>query len=807
MKVVLLLAMLLLLGPVVLAAASNRAEGPGLAAKYPLDRGIERDPDVIFFEDFEDANWRNKWYRENVRWRVGKAVERVVDSKAAFQGSAACKLPLAAARKYGASLGSGKLKPGWKTMHMRWYVWFSPNYVGGKHGTITALDEKTWVPGAAGKRPTGTDKANAMACINQKNKQVSMYYYHLDQRGRYGSGGKQNVGAPVAVKNGLWHCIEVAAGMNDPGEKNGWQRLWIDGRLKGEWNGLRWRSAESLMWNSWCFLIGTNNDAGEAQYLLLDNIVVSSRYIGPIANPAVARPRSGRSPRRASGTGTGGIAAQYPHDRGIEGHPSVIFASDFENEFRGWTRWKKGGIHEIVADGAIAHSSGKCLRATATRGKDTGGDCVFKLPKAVDKIHLRFYCKFHTDTVIPHHFVKLRAHAPTARLGGNAGKRPKGDWAFWTGIEPIKKHTWHFYTYWHQMRSWNNPDGTPKGGPEGNGRSFYGNSFNPDDQKPFKMNQWICVEAMMKANTPGQSDGELAFWIDGKKIGHWKPGSPVGSWIRDRFVTSGPYNKVKKPFKGFDFRTSADVMFHEIALQWYVSARTAKDAKVDRNICYFDDVVVATEYIGPRVEQRVARKSNGSRPSSLRVWPAGSLAAQREAAQREAAQRAAVGAAERLTRQSKWSQAVAAYKRIRGELNGEAAAGIELRLKGIGARAKLVDMIVQRFADQGPKGVYIDFAGSAQRARLVAADKAEGTFQMKGSRLPMAWDSLAPRRLAGIAAKYAFRGADHLAISTLLLACGESDSVRAALDKALAANLSDAQKQTARRIGAALKGQ
>jgi len=314
--------------------------------------------------------------------------------------------------------------------------------------------------------------------------------------------------------------------------------------------------------------------------------------------------------------GDTGIASRFPMDQGIGNHPNVIFASGFENGFSGWTKHRQSGIHDVVRDPEIVHAGGACLRSTANRGKDSGGDCVYKLPRTVEKIHLRFYARFHKDTCIPHHFVKIRAN-PTGWWGGGAGYRPRGDKAFWTGIEPTKKHTWLFYTYWHKMRSWNKPDGRPNNPPRGTGRSFYGNTFHPDDQTPFKMDEWICVEAMMKCNTVGKSDGEKAFWIDGKKIGHWRPGEPVGSWIRDKFVTSGSFNRNPRPFEGFDFRSSEEVKFSAIALQWYVSAKVAQKAKTDMNMCYFDDVVVATEYIGPMVKERVAvaeRPAGGSRP-------------------------------------------------------------------------------------------------------------------------------------------------------------------------------------------------
>ncbi len=51
---------------------------------------------------------------------------------------------------------------------------------------------------------------------------------------------------------------------------------------------------------------------------------------------------------------------------------------------------------------------------------------------------------------------------------------------------------------------------------------YWGNSFIELDTPVIKRDEWICVEFMLKHNTPGQPDGEQAFWIDGQLIGHWK---------------------------------------------------------------------------------------------------------------------------------------------------------------------------------------------------------------------------------------------------------------------------------------------
>jgi hypothetical protein len=295
-----------------------------------------------------------------------------------------------------------------------------------------------------------------------------------------------------------------------------------------------------------------------------------------------------------------GLAAKHPGDAGLAGEPAVLFASGFEQGFDGWTRSNRK-VCAIDEGAQVAHSGAKCLRITATRGVDTGGETTWRLARGVDELYLRLYCKFAEDACWPHHFVKLRAQAPG--WDGPAGVAPPGDKGFWTGIEPLRG-AWRFYTYWHRMRGFNNPggdvaindDGTKNTG----ANDFYGNTFQPAAQPPIPRGQWICVEAMLKANTPGKQDGAMAFWIDGVELGRYAPGTPSGTWVRNEFVTGGERNTKPAPFPGFDFRTTDALKVSEIALLWYVSEEYAAKGTATKNVVWFDDVVVATEYVGPR---------------------------------------------------------------------------------------------------------------------------------------------------------------------------------------------------------------
>jgi len=310
-----------------------------------------------------------------------------------------------------------------------------------------------------------------------------------------------------------------------------------------------------------------------------------------------------------------GLASRYVRDKGIEKHSAVIFATGFESGTDGGMKRRRKGV-EILKSSKIARTGKAYAKITATRGEDTGGDLAYSWKKGLDRCYVRFYCKFDKNTVTPHHFVNMGGHMPTYkyRFGGGAGIRPPGgaDGKFGTTIEPPNldrtkkgRKGWMFYSYWHEMRSWQTPHGTSAGKPN----PFYGNNFLAADQRPFVgRGKWICVEMMVQLNKIGQHDGEQAVWIDGKKVGHWGPDYPTGSWIRDRLVTSGTWNKDPKPFEGFSWRTDKRLQIQRVMLQWYVSDRAAKKGKTDKNIVYFDNLVIATQYIGPIAEKHTTHR-------------------------------------------------------------------------------------------------------------------------------------------------------------------------------------------------------
>lgn len=99
---------------------------------------------------------------------------------------------------------------------------------------------------------------------------------------------------------------------------------------------------------------------------------------------------------------------------------------------------------------------------------------------------------------------------------------------------------------------------------------YWGQGFSKTPYAIPDPGKWYSVEFMAKCNTPGKPDGKVTLWIDGEKLAH---------------------------HKRINWRSSAKLKLNAFWLMLYVTNNTAKKNKI--NTVWFDDVVVATDYIGP----------------------------------------------------------------------------------------------------------------------------------------------------------------------------------------------------------------
>jgi hypothetical protein len=139
----------------------------------------------------------------------------------------------------------------------------------------------------------------------------------------------------------------------------------------------------------------------------------------------------------------------------------------------------------------------------------------------------------------------------------------------------------------------------------------WGNTFIRAPNLKVAKGSWICIEQMIQMNDPEDTNGEQALWIDGKPVSHLGKGFPKGLWTYDKFTPGkgGPgirWNHEKSgperftvpeggaPFEGFRWRTIQELKVNCVWLYIYTQKPAGHRIKV-----WFDDVVVATAYIGP----------------------------------------------------------------------------------------------------------------------------------------------------------------------------------------------------------------
>jgi hypothetical protein len=312
--------------------------------------------------------------------------------------------------------------------------------------------------------------------------------------------------------------------------------------------------------------------------------------------------------RADSAAGEPWIVAGYPGDQGIAGDPRVLFHSDFENGFAGWTRYTKNTDQiAVLTDPALANSGSRYLRAQVTRTQLASDQYIsanaqVDFPRRVPDLYWRFYARFVGQTATPHHWVRVAAGTPDFDSDGLANTVPAGDKGFWFDLDAHSDGFFNFYVYWYKMRSGRCNDGSATPGCAGDQGTtyYYGNNFSPAGQTPFPRDTWLCMEIHAKANTVGASDGELALWIDDVLVGEYRPGSPRGRWLRDNFFTWGQYYQDVQAFEGFDFRSSADVLWKRVTLDAYYERDTLPTDAPEAQVILYDDVVVATSRIGCR---------------------------------------------------------------------------------------------------------------------------------------------------------------------------------------------------------------
>ena len=284
-----------------------------------------------------------------------------------------------------------------------------------------------------------------------------------------------------------------------------------------------------------------------------------------------------------------GIAAKYPGDRGIEEDPAVVFADGFEEiegtrmaavgqEQKG-NRWdSSAGTVTIVQEPEKVHTGSKAVQMTYE--VPSSHNAVKQFKDGFDTLHVRYYMKYHPEFPGCHHTgMCILAGAPgvTLAMGSATGVVPDGRShyvALLDTLPPRRRSTTpppgniDVYCYhMDQARKWGDllfPTGEVM--PSENSWLFAEN-FVPRPDVNAERGRWYCYELMVQANTPGKRDGRVAFWVDGKLAGD---------------------------FPNLRFRTDEALKPNHVIIVGH-SSRVQPNQTL-----WYDDVVAATSYIGPR---------------------------------------------------------------------------------------------------------------------------------------------------------------------------------------------------------------
>jgi hypothetical protein len=305
---------------------------------------------------------------------------------------------------------------------------------------------------------------------------------------------------------------------------------------------------------------------------------------GPAATGDAGPSDAAASDVGSDATAANGIAAKYPGDVGIASDPNVLFFDDFEsyqtpNDI--WNRWDN--VYQVsdttIVTGANVFAGKQSLGFTLHQVSTEVANAVDKiLSPEQDVVYLRYYSKFDTSFDIPtssHNGASISAHYYNG-FNATPGVPADGTNKYLVNLEDFQPDTQtappgylNLYVYWPLQRSNYGDHFLPNG-------DVYPNTSIKDDFGPQFVSRpniipslgvWHCYEYMLKANTPGVTDGEVSVWFDGALVAD---------------------------FGNLRFRDVASLTIDHVGVNLHAGSNTKAETTK-----YYDNVVVAKSYVGP----------------------------------------------------------------------------------------------------------------------------------------------------------------------------------------------------------------
>jgi len=270
----------------------------GLAAKYPRDQGIQRDPDVIMATGFESAAWQKDWNVGEIRGeyeQTGNGGGR--DFGFEPLDGRALQVLIPAGKNLGLDMRykfSDKLGNEPEEIYFRYYLrlghdW-NPVTDGGKLPGITSTYSRVGWGGRKADGMTGWSMRGSFFRLPGPGNPyhaytpIGTYAYHADAEDFWGDAWAWSESGQALLERDRWYCIEQYVMVNRPGYKDALIRAWVDGEPVFEHTGFRLRDIPSIkieqIWMNVYY--GGTAPSPQDQHLFIDNVVIARRYIGPM---------------------------------------------------------------------------------------------------------------------------------------------------------------------------------------------------------------------------------------------------------------------------------------------------------------------------------------------------------------------------------------------------------------------------------------------------------------------------------------------------------------------------------------------
>lgn len=280
-----------------------------------------------------------------------------------------------------------------------------------------------------------------------------------------------------------------------------------------------------------------------------------------------------RTPAGGSGPAAIGLAARVRGDAGIEQQPDVLLAERFERPewANAWVPGERRQQHGLVAadaPGRFQPLQGKALRVVIDRGEHAGVDLQLPLKRLAggtepEELFMRYYLRLGDDWDPTIGGGKLPGLAGTYGKVGWGGRRADG-YSGWSARgqfmvappnDPAAAAHRGIGSYLYHVDA----------------QDDYGDvlGWNTGPTGLLAKNRWYCVEQQVRLNRPGERDGVLRAWVDGRLA----------------------YERTD-----LRLRLTADLRIETVWLNVY---HGGKPTAPQRLSLFIDNLVVARRYIGP----------------------------------------------------------------------------------------------------------------------------------------------------------------------------------------------------------------